>query len=78
MWSIEYVCSSLQSVIEVCQIRSTWDCFDHISLIQNRNHALFLLLDSLLIEEFFEKFLEFFINRIDQLGKISASSMDFS
>ena len=41
--------------IRVCQFRSTWVCFDHISLIRTRKHALFLLLDSLLIEEFSEK-----------------------
>ena len=66
MWSIEYICSSLRSVIVasflvigiveasgppeiltqfefigVCQIRSTWACFDHISLIRTRNHAPF-------------------------------------
>ena len=40
--------------IGVCRIRSTWVCFDHISLIRTRNHVPFLLLDSLLIEEFSE------------------------
>ena len=41
--------------IGVCRIRITWACFDHISLIRTRNHAPFLLLDSLLIEEFSKK-----------------------
>ena len=41
--------------IAVCQIRRTWACFDHISLIRTQNHVSFLLLDSLLIEEFFDK-----------------------
>ena len=38
--------------IGVSQIRSTWACVDHISLIRTQNHAPFLCLDSLLIEEF--------------------------
>ena len=41
--------------IRVCRIWSTWDCFNHISLTRTQNHAPFLLLDSLLIEEFSEK-----------------------
>ena len=53
--------------IGVCRIWSTWACFDHISLIQTQNHAPFFLLDSLLIEEFYNKILEFFINQIDRL-----------
>ena len=48
--------------IGVCRIRSTWACFYHISLIRTRNHALFLLLDSLLIEEFYDKIIKFFLS----------------
>ena len=62
----------------VCRIRSTWACFNDISLIQTRNHVPFLFLDFLLIEEFSKKILEFFINRINRLGTSSGSSMDFS
>ena len=64
--------------IRVCRMRSTWACFNQISLIQTRNHAPFILLDSLLIEEFFDKILKFFINQIDQLGTDSAGSTDFN
>ena len=64
--------------IRVCRVQSTWACFDHISLFRSRNHASFLLLDSLLIEELSEKFENFFINWIDRLGTSSSSSMDFS
>ena len=48
--------------IGVCRIRSTWACFNHISLIRTRNHVLFLLLDSLLIEEFYDKIIKFFLS----------------
>ena len=41
--------------IGVCRIQSAWAYFDHISLIRTRNHAPFILLDSLLNEEFYEK-----------------------
>ena len=64
--------------IGVCRIRSTWACLNDISLIQTRNHAPFILLDSLLIEELSKKNLEFFINRINRLGTSSGSSMGFN
>ena len=48
--------------IRIYRIRSTWAHFDHISLIRTRNHAPFLLLNSLLIEEFSEKKFENFLS----------------
>ena len=63
--------------IRVCRIRSTWACFDHISLIQTQNHAPFLLLDSLLIEEFSKKFENFLSTGSTGLETGSASSTDF-
>ena len=53
-WGPPEVLTQLE-FIGVCQIRRTWACFDHISLIRTQNHVSFLLLDSLLIEEFFDK-----------------------
>ena len=37
--------------IGVCQIQSTWDCFNCISLVQTRNCAPFIFLDSLFTKE---------------------------
>ena len=44
---------------EHIRIRSTRACFGHISLIRTRNHAPFLLLDSLLIEKLSKRISEF-------------------
>ena len=63
--------------IGICRIRSTWDCFDHISLIRTQNHASFLLLDSLLIEEFFENFENFLATDSTGLETSSSSSTYF-
>ena len=37
--------------IRVCQIQSTQNCFDRISLVQTQNRSLFILLDSLFSKE---------------------------
>ena len=37
--------------IRVCQIWSTWSCFDCISLVRTQNCSLFVFLDSLLAKE---------------------------
>ena len=46
--------------IGVCQMRSTWACFDHISLIQTRNRAPFFFMDSLFSKEYSVKISKFF------------------
>ena len=38
--------------IVVCQMRSTLVCFDHISIIQTRNCALFFFMESLFSKEY--------------------------
>ena len=46
--------------IGVCQIRSTRNCFDCISLVGTQNHVSFVLLDSLFSKEFSVKNSNFF------------------
>ena len=52
------------------KFRAPRACFGHISLIRTRNHALLLLLNSLLFNKHSCKYSDFFFYQIDQLGTV--------
>ena len=49
-----------QNSLKQVQIRSTWVCFDHISLIRPQNHTLIFFMDSLFFKKHSVKISKFF------------------